>query len=155
MVANKALWSIERNMDRSLSLNSIARACGVSRSHLAHAFGTATGLTVMKYLRARRLSRAAYALANGAPNILAVALDAGYSSHEAFTRAFRDHFSMPPERLRELSSINGLEIMHPLALQSGDSTSLPAPRLERQDRMLVVGLCCANLARLATRSCHS
>lgn len=103
VVANKALWIIERNMDRSLSLNSIARACGVSRSHLAHAFGTATGLTVMKYLRARRLSRAAYALANGAPNILAVALDAGYSSHEAFTRAFREHFSMPPERLRELS----------------------------------------------------
>ena len=127
-------------MDCSLSLNGIARACGVSRSHLAHAFGTATGLTVMKYLRARRLSRAAYALANGAPDFLAVALDAGYSSHEAFTRAFRDHFSMPPERLRELNSINGLEITHPLTLQSGDSTSLPAPRFERQDRILVVGL---------------
>lgn len=140
MVANKALWIIERNMDRSLSLNSIARACGVSRSHLAHAFGTATGLTVMKYLRARRLSRAAYALVDGAPNILAVALDAGYSSHEAFTRAFRDHFSMPPERLREQNAINGLELTHPLRLQSGDPASLPTPRFKRQDKILVVGL---------------
>lgn len=140
MIVDKALWIIERNMDSSLSLNDIARACGVSRSHLAHAFGTATGLTVMKYLRARRLSRAAYALANGAPNILAVALDAGYSSHEAFTRAFRDHFSIPPERSREQNSIDELELTHPLTLRPEHSIVLRAPRFEHQDTLLVVGL---------------
>jgi AraC family transcriptional regulator len=140
LVADKALWIIERNMDRSLSLNGIAHACGVSRSHLAHAFGAATGLTVMKYLRARRLSQAAYVLANGAPNILAVALDAGYSSHEAFTRAFREHFSIAPECLREQSGIDRLELTHPLTLRPGNSTTLRAPRFEHQDRLLIVGL---------------
>ena len=68
----------------------------VSRSHLAHAFGTATGLSVMQYVRARCLSDAARVLAGGAPNILTVALDAGYNSHEAFTRAFRDRFEESP-----------------------------------------------------------
>jgi AraC family transcriptional regulator len=84
LLADKVLWIIERNSDRSLSLSGIARACGVSRSHLAHAFGSATGIPVITYLRTRRLSRAAQALANGAPDILAVAFDAGYNSHEAF-----------------------------------------------------------------------
>src|ERR687891_2167138 len=67
---DKALWIIERNSTQPLTLDGIAAACGVSRSHLAHAFGTATGLSVMQYVRARRLSAAAQALAGGAPDIL-------------------------------------------------------------------------------------
>ena len=86
---DKALWIIERNSTQPLTLDGIAAACGVSRSHLAHAFGTATGVSVMQYVRARRLSAAARALAAGAPDILSIALEAGYGSHEAFTRAFR------------------------------------------------------------------
>jgi AraC family transcriptional regulator len=140
LVADKALWIIERNSDRSLSLNGIARACGVSRSHLAHAFGSAAGIPVMTYLRARRLSRAAQALANGASDILAVALDAGYGSHEAFTRAFRDHFSITPERLREQNGINELAVTHPLTLRPNVSPITQAPRFEHQDTILVVGL---------------
>src|SRR5215207_9231131 len=89
---DRALWIIERNSTRPLTLDGIAAACGVSRSHLAHAFGTTTGLSVMHYVRARRLSATAQALAAGAPDILAIALEAGYGSHEAFTRAFRAHF---------------------------------------------------------------
>ena len=60
---DKALWIIERNSTQPLTLDGIAAACGVSRSHLAHAFGTATGVSVMQYVRARRLSAAALALA--------------------------------------------------------------------------------------------
>ena len=89
---DKALWIIERNSTQLLTLDGIAAACGVSRSHLAHAFGTATGVSVMQYVRARRLSAAARALAAGASDILSIALEAGYGSHEAFTRAFRDRF---------------------------------------------------------------
>ena len=55
---------------------------------MARAFGLGTGLAVMRHVRARRLSEAAKALANGAPDIVAVALDADYASHEAFPRAF-------------------------------------------------------------------
>ena len=58
-LADKALWVIERNSGNELTLGSIAAACKVSRSHLANAFGTASGWPVMAYLRARRLSEAA------------------------------------------------------------------------------------------------
>ena len=64
-MVDKALWVIERNSSSELNLPAVAEACGVSRSHIANAFGSTTGWPVMKYLRARRLTRAAQTLANG------------------------------------------------------------------------------------------
>ena len=52
-LANRALWSIDRNLTTELSLGSVAEACGVSRYHLAHAFGASTDMSVMEYVRAR------------------------------------------------------------------------------------------------------
>ena len=82
----KAVWLIESNSSRELSLDEIAEAVGISRFHLTRAFGQSLGRSLMSYLRARRLSLAAQQLAGGAPDILSVALDAGYGSHEAVVR---------------------------------------------------------------------
>ena len=102
MLTNKALWTIERNLDRPLTLGELADACGVSPFRLAHAFGQTTGFSVMQYVRGRRLAEAAQALASGdAPDILNLALDAGYGSHEAFSRAFRAQFGRTPETVRK------------------------------------------------------
>ena len=61
-VTSKALFVIERNLRRDLTLNrQRLRDCDVSRFHLAHAFGEATGLSVMEYLRGRRLTIRLYA----------------------------------------------------------------------------------------------
>lgn len=139
-LADKALWVIERNSTQSLTLDGIAAACGVSRSHLAHAFGTATGLSVMQYVRARRLSATAQALAAGAPNILSLALDAGYGSHEAFTRAFRERFQQTPESVRERGSVEGLELLGPLELRPHANVRLEAPRIVDEQIIRVVGL---------------
>jgi AraC family transcriptional regulator len=140
-LATQAVWIIERNSERDLTLGGIAKACGVSRSHLANAFGTATGLSVMHYLRARRLSEAAKALAGGAPDILAVALDAGYGSHEAFTRAFREHFRVTPEQLRERGSILGLPMVGPFEFKPETSVRLEPPRYVKLGAIRIVGLC--------------
>ena len=139
-VVDKALWVIERNSTGELSLPAVAEACGVSRSHLASAFGTTTGWPVMKYLRARRLTRAAQTLAQGAPDILAVALDVGYGSHEAFTRAFRDQFGVPPERVRERASTEGLALVAPLDLQARERSVLAPPWLTEGAAVRAVGL---------------
>ena len=93
---SKALWFIESHLAEEITLADIATVVGVSRFQLARAFGLAIGAPVMRYVRARRLSQAALVLANGAPDILTVALEAGYASHEAFTRAFRDQFGLAP-----------------------------------------------------------
>jgi AraC family transcriptional regulator len=137
---DKALWIIERNSTQPLTLDGIAAACGVSRSHLAHAFGTATGVSVMQYVRARRLSVAARTLAAGAADILSVALDAGYGSHEAFTRAFRDRFGHTPESIRERRSVDGLALFGPLELRPHAHVRLDAPRIVDDQSVRVVGL---------------
>jgi AraC family transcriptional regulator len=139
-IADKTVWVIERNSERSLTLSSIARACGVSRSHLAFAFGTATGIPVMKYLRGRRLSGAAQNLAAGATDILAVALDAGYSSHEAFTRAFREQFDITPEDVRDRGNVDRLALVAPLEMKAKKQPPLEPPRFEEQGILRVVGL---------------
>src|SRR3569623_3425229 len=94
--AQRALWYIESHLAEPMTLDEIAAIAGVSRFHMVRAFAAATGFAVMRYVRARRLSEAARALASGAPEILGVALDAEYGSHAAFTRAFREHFGLTP-----------------------------------------------------------
>lgn len=139
-IVDRALWVIERNSGCELSLPAVAEACGVSRSHLANAFGSTTGWPVVKYLRARRLGKAAAALAAGAPDILALALDAGYGSHEAFTRAFREQFDATPEQVRERGSTDGLALVQPLDLQARAQPALEPPWLTEADTIRAVGL---------------
>src|SRR3954453_19510369 len=112
--AQKALWFIESHLADQLTLDEVSAVGGVSRFHMVRAFATATGLSVMRYVRARRLSEAARALAGGAPDILSVALDADYGSHEAFTRAFREHFGVTPEAVRGSERLDNLKLQEPI-----------------------------------------
>jgi AraC family transcriptional regulator len=136
----KALWFIESHLADELTLDEIAGVGGVSRFHMVRAFAAATGLSVMRYVRARRLSEAARALASGAPDILKLALDADYGSHEAFTRAFRDHFGVTPETVRSLARLDNLRLQEPILMNSTALDSLQAPRFETSKPLLVAGL---------------
>jgi len=138
--AQKALWFIESHLADALTLDEIAGVAGISRFHMVRAFAAATGLSVMRYVRARRLSEAARALAAGAPDILALALDADYGSHEAFTRAFRDHFGMTPETVRAAMCLDHLALQEPIPMDSTRTDNLPAPRFETGTPLLVAGL---------------
>src|SRR6266536_1072162 len=116
--AQRALWYIESHLAEPVTLDEIAAISGVSRFHIVRAFAAATGLPVMRYVRARRLSEAARSLANGAPDILSLALEADYGSHEAFTRAFRDHFGVTPEMVRATTCLHKLKLQEPIVMDS-------------------------------------
>src|SRR5712672_3909037 len=138
--AQKALWFIESHLADALSLDEIAGVGGISRFHMVRAFGAATGFPVMRYVRARRLSEAARALADGAPDILSLALDADYGSHEAFTRAFRDHFGITPEAVRSSTRLDNLRLQEPIVMDSTVIDNLQAPRFETGKAILVAGI---------------
>jgi AraC family transcriptional regulator len=138
--AQKALWFIESHLARPMTLDEISAVAEVSRFHLVRAFGEATGLSVMRYVRARRLTEAARALAAGAPDILSLALDSDYGSHEAFTRAFRDHFGITPEMVRATTCLNRLKLQEPIRMDSTASDNLQAPRFETGKPLLVAGV---------------
>ena len=137
-LATRCLFVIERSLDDDLTLDEIAQRCGVSRFHLTHAFGRATGLSPMAYVRARRLSDAARALMSGAPDILGLALDSGYASHEAFSRAFKTRFGKTPDEARQSGGVEGLVGPHP-RLET-QTMKLNAPDIRRAGEMRFVGL---------------
>lgn len=112
----------------------------MSRYHLSRVFGIATGFSIQRYIRGRRLTEAARSLAAGAPDILAVALDAGYGSHEAFTRAFRDQFGLTPEMLRAQGNLNNIELLEPIKMDETLLTNLESPRMEKGRTILIAGL---------------
>jgi AraC family transcriptional regulator len=138
--AQKALWYIESHLATALTLDDISDVAGVSRFHLVRAFAAATGFSVMRYVRARRLTEAARALAAGAPDILALALDADYGSHEAFTRAFRDHFGVTPEAVRAATCLDHLKLQEPILMDSTATDHLNPPRFETSKPRLVAGV---------------
>jgi AraC family transcriptional regulator len=136
----KALWFIESHFASEMTLAEIAAIAGVSRFHMVRAFGETTGHPVMRYVRARRLSEAARSLALGAPDIMMVALDAGYGSHEAFTRAFRDQFGLTPETVRAGGTVDNLVMTEAFNMDETAQTTLKPPRIEDGRALLIAGL---------------
>ena len=136
----KALWFIESHFAREITLDEVAAVCGLSRFQMSRLFSHAIGCSVMAYARGRRLTEAARALANGAPDILAVALDAGYNSHEAFTRAFRDQFALTPAELRARGDLAGVALVAPLREDPTVRVDLAPPRFETPGPLLIAGL---------------
>jgi AraC family transcriptional regulator len=138
--AQRALWYIESHLAEALTLDEIAGIAGVSRFHMVRSFAAGTGLSVMRYVRARRLSEAARALAAGAPDILTLALEADYGSHEAFTRAFRDHFGITPEAVRNRARLDQIKLQEPIQMDSTLIDNLQAPRFVTGKALLVAGI---------------
>jgi AraC family transcriptional regulator len=140
VVVEKALWLIEQRYGTDLTLDEMAGHIGVSRFHLSRSFPAATGMSISAYLRGRRLTEAAKALAAGAPDILSVALDATYGSHEAFTRAFRDQFGLTPEQVRARGSTEALRLIEPIRMDSMQFVPLAPPRIVDRPPILFAGL---------------
>ena len=136
----KALWFIESHFASEITLRDLAKAGGVTRFHITRAFGAATGRSIMGYVRGRRLTEAAKALSNGAADILSVALGAGYGSHEAFTRAFRDEFGVTPETIRAQGHLTKIELIHPIKMDETLLIKLESPRFVSSKRLLLAGL---------------
>lgn len=136
----RTVWVIESNSLRDISLDEIAETVGVSRFHLTRAFGQSLGRSVMSYLRARRLTEAAKRLADGAPDILTVALEAGYGSHEAFTRAFRSEFGVTPEQFRSAPAKADVKFTESFLMNAEAKIDLDEPRMHDAQPMLFAGI---------------
>lgn len=140
-IVEKALWFIEHRYGHEITLEDVAEHVGASRFHLSRSFPAATGLSLSSYLRGRRLTEAAKALATGAPDIFSVALDACYGSHEAFTRAFRDQFGLTPEQVRANGTVDGLRLVEAIRMDSSQyRDDMAPPRFVDRPAMTIAGL---------------
>jgi AraC family transcriptional regulator len=97
----EVLAHIEAHLLEPLSVASLAEVAGLSTYHFARSFTARFGESVMGYVRSRRLDVAAFRLSSAAPPPLAeLAFDCVFESQEAFTRAFRRQFGMPPGQFK-------------------------------------------------------
>jgi AraC-like DNA-binding protein/effector-binding domain-containing protein len=97
----QVLRTVAAAPERDHSLSRIAVRSGWSRFHLHRAWREAFGETPKQLTLRLRLERAAAALAVRPPErVLAVALAAGFLSHEVFARAFRRRFGRTPRAYR-------------------------------------------------------
>jgi AraC family transcriptional regulator len=97
----RVLVHIQGHLDEPLELDELARIACFSPFHFHRIFRAVTGEGVQQYVRRLRLERAAQRLKLQEQQVAQIALDAGYESHEAFTRAFHAMFGKPPSEFRE------------------------------------------------------
>lgn len=90
----------EEHLDERLSLDELAAIAGFSPYHFHRIFRHVTGEAPKEYLRRLRLERAVYRLKGSPDNVLRIALEAGFRTHETFTRAFARQFAIHPSEFR-------------------------------------------------------
>ena len=112
----KALDYIELNLSRPLQLREIAGEAYYSMYHFHRLFHEITGQTLKSYIRKRRMSEAARELIITDKKMTELAIDYGFSSQEAFTRAFEKYFIISPSAYRRFGIESGL--MNKLHLES-------------------------------------
>src|SRR5690348_5485343 len=94
------LLYIQTHLDQDLSLELLAERAGFSAYHFHRLFRAAIGEAVKEYIRRLRLERGAYRLKISYEPILHLALEAGFKTHESFTRAFERQFGVTPSAYR-------------------------------------------------------
>lgn len=139
-IAHRAVWLMESRLREPLTLAVIASELGVSPFHLARAFSATHGLSPMHYLRRRRLAEAARRLGSSDARIIDVALDAGYGSQEAFTRAFVLEFRQSPQRFRQQRGGTAPIGLEAILMEPELTIELKSPRIVDLPELRLVGL---------------
>lgn len=100
----KALALMHEHPDRDWSIDALAGGVGLSRSALHERFTRFVGHAPMQYLANWRIQLASRQLLETNRNVATIALDVGYDSEAAFSRAFKRMAGMPPAAWRKARS---------------------------------------------------
>jgi AraC family transcriptional regulator len=96
---------IQKNLDEELPLEQYARVAYFSPYHFHRIFRGMVGESLQEHIRRLRLERAASRLKHTDRSVLEIALEAGYETHEAFTRAFKTLSGVSPSHFRREKAV--------------------------------------------------
>lgn len=101
----KVIDFIGKHIDEELTLEQLGQIACFSKYHFHRIFTAYTGMSLNQYIRWLRLKRAAHQLVvYKDKSILEIALNAGFNSHAAFTRIFKQSCGLNPSEFREKMS---------------------------------------------------
>lgn len=98
---NRVIDFIGKHLDEELELEELCRIACFSKYHFHRLFTAHAGVSLKSYIKWLRLKRAAHQLTvQKEDTIINIALDAGFESHEAFSRAFKQVCGQSPSGFR-------------------------------------------------------
>ncbi|MFI6333654.1 GyrI-like domain-containing protein [Streptomyces sp. NPDC050535] len=135
---NQAMEHIERHLDQRIEVGELARIAVTSEYHFRRLFSALAGIGLAEYIRRRRLTVAGAEVLAGERTLLEIAVRYGYTSGEAFARAFRGmHGVGPGEARRTGASLRSQPRMSFRLIVEGSSSM--RYRVVEKDEFRVVG----------------
>ena len=101
MIVDEIDSCIKNYEDEALTLRCLSRRLGYSEFYTTRKFREISGMQLRDYLRHRKLAFALKEVRDSNKSLLHIAFDYGFSSHEAFTRAFKAAYGITPSEYRK------------------------------------------------------
>ncbi|MDD5936519.1 MAG: AraC family transcriptional regulator [Clostridiales bacterium] len=136
---NQAIEYLEENMQGDIDFQKAAEFTGYSSAYFQRIFTCIAQITVVEYVRKRRMTLAAAELKDSNIQILDLAIKYGYHSADAFTKAFRSFHGVTPSEAR--NSTTRVNSFSPLRFHiSVEGTTEMKYRMEQRKAMRVIGI---------------
>ncbi|MFC3748650.1 helix-turn-helix domain-containing protein [Paenibacillus sp. GCM10012306] len=135
------LTTIEEHLySRDLTPESLAKQYYTNVADLQKVFQILTNFTIGEYIRNRRLSNASIILQKNDAPILDIALEIGYETHEAFSKAFKRFHGISPKEARTETCADKIKYFGPLHIKFSLENSPPlVGKIEQCPTMYFVG----------------
>ncbi|MDT0710604.1 helix-turn-helix transcriptional regulator [Mammaliicoccus sciuri] len=101
-IIQKTIFWIEDNLQEDITTKDITNIAGFSKYHFHRIFLAYTGVSFTNYIRKRRITQSAQMLLNSKYKIIDIAMYYRFESQEAFTRAFKKYYGLPPGQYRKI-----------------------------------------------------
>lgn len=105
----------EHFCDEEFDIEKVCAAAGYSRRHADRIFAEHIGMTLQEYTNAVCLTQSSVDLLDTKQNILDIALNSHFQSHEGFTRSFRKRFGVTPSEYRNTRIPIPRFVQHPIS----------------------------------------
>ncbi|WP_294904838.1 helix-turn-helix domain-containing protein [Tatumella sp. UBA2305] len=99
LILTLTYW-IDDNIHLPLKIEHVAERSGYSRWHLQRMFYQVMKQSLGKYIREKKLMRAAEDLLNSNESVMEISLRYGFESQQSFTRSFTGKYHIPPATFR-------------------------------------------------------
>jgi len=127
---NRVLEHLWYHPDDENDLGKLAEIACFSRFHFHRIFHALVGEPVGVYVRQLRLRQAAYRLVYNSSSVTEIALDSGFESPAAFSRAFSRLFGESPSRFRKRGKALTEQYRQPPRVTLEQSTEPPIDEVE-------------------------
>lgn len=97
---NTVVKYIDENIEYDLKIKDIAELVNYSHSHTQRKFKDFTGISVMEYIKTKKLIFSTELLINTHRRICDIALEAGFQYEQSYIRAFKKEYGMTPKQYR-------------------------------------------------------